>query len=322
MTRNTQRDEVYYHRLSSFLNKSGGLIVKRFIKIKPMVFKIEAKSGEFYLLKGHFHPIRIKQQWDFFECIKDRGHQEVLVPFVHFPNGSKTIADSRVTWTISPYIHGRTLKYTNKSDRQKALDTLRAFHACANNIQINEHLETKNLFERMKKRFIRFKQSDKMFQDYGKQRLFKEICTLSEYLLQTTSSYPWQEKMNQAKHNGQWIHGDVASHNFIHGETTTLIDFDLLSIAPQLYDYIQLGQRFLPYIDWRLDTLLSYEMVAAEDTALWLMMIGLPSDVMREWHIASNKKNIEMASYLQKMEEEWEQRKIFLRNAHSMLQSK
>ncbi|WP_390356982.1 phosphotransferase [Virgibacillus halophilus] len=293
--------------------------MKRFIKIKQMIFKIEAKTGEWYILKGHFHPARVKRQWDFFDCMDNK---EALVPFILFPNGSKTIADGRVTWTISPYRKGRTLKYEDEADRKRALHATRTFHSYAKNIQLKNQQVTKVMSERMQKRFYRFTQSASIFHEYGYDRLYTEIYKVSANLLESAFSYPWHEKMNLAKKNGRWIHGDVASHNFIHDETTVLIDFDLLATAPQIYDYMQLGQRFLPYIDWNLDALLAYQMVDDHDLPIWLTMIGLPSDVMREWHITIAKKNINTKEYLQKMGEDWAQRKIFLRNVHSMLQSK
>lgn len=53
------------------------------------------------------------------------------------------------------------------------------------------------------------------------------------------------------------LHGDVAHHNFLRDKNGKLhlIDFDLISIGPPSFDYLQYANRILPSIDWSLGKL-------------------------------------------------------------------
>lgn len=312
------RDEIFHYRLSSFLSKEGGLDVQRFSKIKSTIYQIETKSGEKYVLKGHYDLERVKRQWAFFEKIP----HDHIVPFTLFPNKKKMLVQKRMTWTISPYIKGRQLRYRNEEDRLTALKAVKAFHRQARRIHLPLYAKDILLVDRMKKRCDRFAMTAGIFREFGYGELFHEIYQTSAGLLKLAAQFPWNQRDSLAKRQGLWIHGDVASHNFIVNKKAVLIDFDLLSSAPQLYDYIQLGQRFLPFISWDLRELMKYDMVPEADLDIWLIMMALPSDVMREWLIVSDKSNSLIDAHLQQMREEWDMRKIFLRNVKTVLQSK
>src|SRR5690625_6671391 len=98
--------------------------------------------------------------------------------------------------------------------------------------------------------------------------------------LKLEAKLSWEKDEKEARLNGEWVHGDVASHNFIQNEQTFMIDFDLLRCGSQLYDYIQLGQRCLPHINWDIGDLLAYDMVSERDVRKWLSAIIMPSDVI------------------------------------------
>ncbi len=59
------------------------------------------------------------------------------------------------------------------------------------------------------------------------------------------------------------IHGDVAHHNFIRGkdEALSLIDFDLIGIAPSYLDLLQYCNRILPSLNWSAPALFSYKQI-------------------------------------------------------------
>src|SRR5699024_7606588 len=125
----------------------------------------------------------------------------------------------------------------------------------------------------------------------------------------------------EARLKGECVQGDVASHNFIQNEQTFMIDFDLLRCGSQLYDYIQLRQRFLPHINWDIGDLLAYEIVAERDVRKWLSAIIIPSDVIREWLFFLSQGSSPVKQYLSQMEKTWSKRQFFLKNAKSMLKS-
>src|SRR5699024_143374 len=180
----------------------------------------------------------------------------------------------------------------------------------------------KDLFlVRWEDRLNTFKKTASLFRDNGFEILYKDILQTMAFHLQLAAKLYWEKDEKKARLNGEWVHGDVASHNFIQNEQTFMIDFDLLICGSQLYDYIQLGQRFLPYINWDIGELLAYEMVSERDVKKWLSAIIIPSDVIREWLFFLSHGSLPVKQYLSQMEKTWSKRHFFLKNAKSMLKS-
>ncbi|HLR52852.1 MAG TPA: hypothetical protein VK072_08275 [Candidatus Avamphibacillus sp.] len=320
MENNKRRDDFSYYRLSSFLLSEGELEIKKISSIKRNVFYIESFSEEAFILKAHQKEKMVHQQWGFFDKINSNTTN--IIPFKEFPNGNKTITNNQFIWTISPYIVGRQLNYKNEEDRKDVTLALKAFHEDAMKIHIKPVIKKTLIIERWHRRMQSFQRTKNIFLKHGFANLYMDIVQLTERYLSKLNRIPWSSYEVKALKNGTWIHGDVASHNFIKRGKVYLIDFDLLSCAPHIYDYIQLGQRFLPYVNWDLDKLLSYNIVPRHDIEKWLLGILVPSDVMREWrHYLSSKSKIATPFYLQKMEQKWMKRKKFSKAVNKMLKS-
>ncbi|MBP2256626.1 phosphotransferase [Virgibacillus alimentarius] len=318
MNKFKQRDEVLKARLSSFLRKEGELTVQRITPIKNHVFYIESALGKALILKSYRKLKVIEQQWHFFEQLQ----ASFVIPFIKYPNGKKTITDGNYFWTIAPFVRGRQLDYQHKKDRITAIKTLHAFHKKANHIYFPNQIKKDLFILRWKHRLAAFKKTEHVFQKNGFEMLYKDMVTTMHYYLKTAENLSWDKNEKDANIHGKWIHGDVASHNFIQNEQTYMIDFDLLSCGTQLYDYIQLGQRFLPYINWDLNELCSYQMVKDKNQKKWLTSIMIPSDMIREWmFFLSYGSSFARKQYLSQMEKTWGKRQFFLKNAKSMLKS-
>ncbi|WP_234982545.1 phosphotransferase [Ornithinibacillus halophilus] len=309
--------ERHYQRLSSFLYWQGELEVGKMTNIKQDVFLIETHNGKKYILKRHHKMKTVTQQWEFFQKVNSQH----LTPFLSFPNNKEILIGENGYWTISPYRNGRKLYYSNPDDRLKALRTIQDFHKEATSIYVNQPIKRKLFYERWYNRLQRFKQTESLFTSYGYPNLFKDISRHTEYYIIQISKYPWQQYQKQAINDGNWVHGDVASHNFIlNDEKVWLIDFDLLQNTDQIYDYIQLGQRFLPYINWDVNQLLAYEMVPDKDVKRWLLSVYIPSDLIREWLFYLSKPSKKpIKEFLKDVEMQWLKRKIFLKNAKSVI---
>lgn len=320
MSQYLNRDEFYKHRLSSFLFDEGGLNIKKIAAINRHVFHVQTAHNKEIILKAHQNKMSVHQQWLFFEEMKDRFSH--IVPFIPFPNGNQTIKHKHLEWTISPYIPGSGLNYKREGDRTSVLQAVKRFHK--NAVQIHLPLFNKKalIIERWNRQLNTFKKTNHLFAKHSFEKLYMDIVQLTERYLSRASRMPWSTLEIQAVKAGTWVHGDVASHNFIRHGQLYLIDFDLLRCAPQIYDLIQLGQRFLPKIDWDLDHLLTYDMVAQHHLNKWLLGILIPTDVIREWlHFLSQKPEGSIPLYLQKMEKAWARRKKFSSAAESMLKS-
>lgn len=314
-----QGDEMNFDHLASFLSENGKLNIRSMASINRNVFYLKAFNGKAFILKRHHKKTRMEQQWNFFEQIKSPD----IISFEHFPNQKKFIYDGSDYWTISPYVRGKKLNYLVEKDRTESLQTLRIFHEQAKGINVLNPLKKDTFYLRWYKRLQLFKETDYVFREYHFDSLFEDIVQTTEQQLQIVSGFGWDRIERQAKMDGKWIHGDVASHNFIRNQKGIyIIDFDLLLCAPELYDYIQLGQRFLPYINWDLSKLLSYNMVEDKYKKAWLLAILIPSDVLREWiHFLYHTSDNSIHNYLSEMEMDWMKRQSFLNSAKLMLKS-
>lgn len=313
-----RRDEMYKNRLSSFLLNDGGLTASKISAVKAGVFYVETAAEEPLILKRHRKWTIVKQQWDFFEQLKNTA----VIPFHHYPNGKKIITQDQSYWTISPFISGAKLRYKHKKDRDAAVHILHRFHADARGIHVARPVSKDLFFVRWERRLQSFIKTEQFFKENGFDILYKDIIQSMHFYLKQVQQLSWEKREREAQLHGHWLHGDVAAHNFIQGEQTYLLDFDLLACGSQLYDYIQLGQRFLPFIDWDLDELLACRMVAEKDMKKWLTAIFVPSDIIREWlFFLSQGSSGSVKQYLAQMEKMWMKRQFFLKNAGAMLKS-
>lgn len=310
MSNQLSRGDNQFHRLSSFLRWEGDLDAKNIQGIKQNVYYIEEMNGNKYILKGHSNEQAMKQQWQFFDQINARA----VVGFVHFPNGKRKItAGTKYYWTISPYIAGRKLLFQRKEDRQNAVDTVKDFHSNAQHIYVKNPIKKQLFYKRWNMRLYKFSLTEHIFKEYGYSSLFHDITQTMKMYVSIVSNYAWYKDQLEAERKGEWVHGDVASHNFIKNSQTYLIDFDLLQCTTKLYDYIQLGQRFLPHINWDVHQLLNYQMVDESDLERFLYSVFIPSDLLREWlHFLNRGTRTGAKDYLETMEDEWINRKKFL----------
>ncbi len=308
-------DEFLY-RLSSFLLKEGELHPEEISRINSDVFYLKTADSAQYVLKRHRKKVSSEQQWDFFEAIDEVN----IIPFIRFPNGRRIISGDGY-WTLAEYQQGKRLRYTRDADRSAAVQALKSFHEKAEGIHLQAQIKRGSYFFRAGQRLELFKKTHPFFELYGFENLYSDIVQQTALYLERSSAFSWEIREEQEKEQGKWMHGDVASHNFLHsGDQTFLLDFDLLQQTTQLYDYIQLAQRFLPCLNWDPEQLFRYRMVADSDMKPWLYAVGIPSDVLREWlHQLQTKEKSSLLVYLEKMETNWIERRYFLKKAEGML---
>ncbi|WP_106497030.1 phosphotransferase [Lentibacillus sp. Marseille-P4043] len=313
-----RRDEMQVDRLSSFLYQKGKLECAKIIPIKAYVFHVTTHQGVEKIVKKHRNFRVIEQQWNFFEEI----NLSTVNAYERFPNGKKYIKHNQHIWTLAPFIQGRKLNYGIEADRKSCLNTLRQFHEHARSITVPNPVKRQLFYVRWANRLASFKKTAHFFAKNGFETLFKDIVQTSEVSLRYAHQLPWKSLEQNVERDSEWIHGDVAGHNFIRNKEVHMIDFDLLACSPMLHDYIQLGQRFLPYLDWDFDKLLDYRMVKEKQLKLWISAMVVPADVMREWlHFLNRKNSTSVYHYLAGLEKDWIKRQSFLKKAQSMLKS-
>lgn len=314
-SKDIRRDELT-NRLSSFLWKEGKLNIKKVSGIKAHVLLMETQNNQKYILKRHKNREVLLQQWDFFKSI----HNEFVIPFYPFPNGREFLSYRNNYFTIAPYTEGEKLNYKSAEDRKAAVYTIKNFHREARNIYLKRPVTRKHFLVKWHDRLLAFKQTEDLFYKHGFDFLFKDIVQTTAFQLQLLSQFPWKLLENRAQRNGTWVHGDVASHNLIQtAKQTFIIDFDLLHCTAQIYDFIQLGQRFLPYEKWEIEELTKYNMIPENQQKMWAYAVAVPSDIIREWLHFLNKKPADVSKYLTSLDQEWTYRQYFFKSIRKVL---
>lgn len=320
-----RRDDLIKGRLYPFFLEKANLDIEELKMIHDRVAYIKTKDAKEYILKQYPYRKfrRLKQQWEFFKQIHDSS---VIIPFVTFPNGEWWIETEHILWTLSPYVKGRKLEFSHSGDRKRAVSTVQQFHQDANQVYPSEPILTEfPILLRWKRRLQAFENTAYLFHKYRYQVLYQDLLKTMQTYFELAEVIPWDSLDEAARQSGQWIHRDVASHNFLTNddtEQTVLIDFDLLTMGTPLQDYIQLGQRFLAYLAWDLDRLINVQMVPDSWLKYWLTGIMIPSDVIREWlYTVTHGTEAMVQHHLTRLSSEWSMRRHFLQKAEIMLKS-
>ncbi|WP_245807712.1 aminoglycoside phosphotransferase family protein [Halobacillus massiliensis] len=315
----TKEGDSYTDRLFNWLDTNKDLSITKYIEIKPKIYKILA-GGESYLLKGYRRPAILKQQLKFFRHWRE-GFRLAANP-VYFPSGEKSVSSLGCEWGLFKWIHGRHADFSNQNDRMKAYHCLRQFHRSSSGVEV-ESIPRDPLYIKWQRRLDQFSATKPIFQDTKKLKLFEEMTGMTNYFLESFSNYHWGHIEEEAWTSRQWLHGDVAHHNFMidRNNRAVLIDFDLLHRGPVLYDEIQLAHRFLPHLENnRTRFFVTFRHIGKQK--IWLHGVLIPADLLREWLYVYNKERYnlnELSVHLEKLETAWERRKKFVRYTEFML---
>lgn len=317
----SNRGDSYVDRLVSFFHKEWSSSFKVKKKIKEHVFLCEAE-GERWILKAYKSKRSLSQQLSFFK--KWKSNNPMWVQFSSFPDGRIVKEWDQKYWVIMSFVSGQPLSYKKEEDRKEALEVIQAFHHQSERVQIKRPILRDPLYLRYYQRLKNLEETESYFTQFGYQWLYLDIVQTCRKLIHKYEELPWSSLEDESLTNGTWIHGDVASHNFIRRPDglVCLIDFDLLSFSPQVYDYIQFGQRFIPwYEDKESDFISLFEPYVNVQDPFWQKGVVFPADILREWirFVRNSHNPAEIKSYLKYLEVDWKRRKKFVKSFISML---
>lgn len=314
-----RKGDSYTDRLFHWLQIEERLPIEYERTIKPKVYKV-LYNGEPFILKGYRRMHIIKQQIEFFE----HWNYACKIAARPFPLGPGGYTKSKLgcDWTLFERIDGRHADFNRDRDRKRAVRILHHFHRTTKGIAVLS-IPKDPLYVKWERRLEQFEATKDIFTDFKKQEMYRELRSYMNKRLEDFTDHPWGEVEEKAWENHEWLHGDVAHHNFIinNEKQIKLIDFDLLHTGPRLYDHIQLAQRFLPYIELRRSLLLKY-FPHVEDRDIWWKGVLVPADLLREWlygYRQSMREEATLARHIRKLEKAWGNRKKFVRYAEHML---
>ncbi|MGP4061581.1 phosphotransferase [Halobacillus sp. H74] len=314
-----RKGDSYTDRLFHWLQMEEKLPIEYEKTIKPKVYKIRFQNKPF-ILKGYRRLHVIQQQIEFFQHW-NYAYKIAARPFP-FENGVYTKSKLGCDWSLFERVEGRHAEFDNHNDRKKAVQILHQFHRTTKGIAVLS-IPKDPLYVKWEKRLEHFEETRDIFSDFRKKGMYQELRSCMMDRLEKFSAHPWGEIEEKAWENHEWLHGDVAHHNFIISpdKSIKLIDFDLLHTGPRIYDHIQLAQRFLPYVESQRSTLLKY-FPHIKDREIWWEGVLVPADLLREWlygYRQSLREESTLIRHIRKLEKSWETRKKFVRYAEHML---
>lgn len=305
----------------SFFEEKAGLYIRNIKIIKPHVLLVSVALGTFILKRNNsIHSVR--QQWELFKGLPENCP---VIPFYPFPSGDLYVRDEHgSTWTLAPYMHGgEALTYKRKWDRVAAVDVLNRFQQQAKGVKVNSVIVKQPLYMHWRKRFRLFENYYDVFRRYGYGDLFDSLCRTSEKAFNQFIKLDWHVLENRGVTELSWSHGDVAAHNFLKGEHNKvyLIDFDLASQSPRVYDWIQMAQRFFPFLVDQEEIACIERILTKEELPFFRLGLAIPASLVREWNtfLASHPSSSEILYYLEVLNGRWHKQLTFVEQNKIML---
>ncbi len=302
------RDGSFLNRLRIFLKTYGDFDVSEIIPIKKNVYKVKG-NHQWWIIKCYREHIKNKI-WLLSNLLKD---EESYVTFVPFPNEKRWLEDRQGQyWCLMPYRDGEGFSFHKEEDRFAAIQLLKQFHEKTNGNKIG-HIKHKSYIEKLENRYYRFIQTKNIFTRHNHYFFFKKMDKQLQQMLRKLRRLPWDNLEYKALRRRTIIHGDCASHNFIRqsDEDIYLIDFDLVQYAPYVYEWIQLGQRFLFDGVLNVHELVKIPIFQELQKDMYFQYgLMFPGDLLREWlhFLRRAETREELVTYLRRFEEQWDKR--------------
>ncbi|SEA94557.1 Phosphotransferase enzyme family protein [Thalassobacillus cyri] len=318
MTTNNYQGDSKLNRLLPILEQKG-FYINDYRKIKENVYWVRSGKKE-WALKCYQDQEKLEKQHLFFKKWKNAGlYAATPVPF---RENIWMAVNEDGTWGLFEWLKGSHLRFNQKQDRTRASKLVHAFHSSVEGIT-GPLLLRNPLYIKWERRIEQFEATYEDFLFGGNRTLFNDIHYFSRKTLEDFKQLDWGRIEQDAWERKSWLHGDVAHHNFIRCQDgkIKLIDFDLLQMGPELYDDIQLGQRFLPYTNHSLTEITSHFHKTKWKTA-WMKGVLVPSDLLREWlyvHRRYQRQKQKLAGHLDWLESSWKERKEFVEKVQHML---
>ncbi len=320
MMNNGKRDDSLWNRLLLFLKQKGFLSIKNVQRVKAVNFIVTDDADQKFVLKGYQKQTTVLKQWELFSQID----QPFIVSFQRFPSGDRYLFWEGYYWTLQKYYRAQRLNYQWKKDRDQAWSSMKQFHQAASGIVIEHQPPTVNFVRKWENRLRRWQNTEQLLYRLGYRTLYNELETqlMEGITLFQQVNHPTLEANPSCQLN--WIHGDVASHNFLRDNRNNiyLIDFDLLAPSPSIYDEIQLAQRFLPFIQDDIEQLEAYiHPDTLQTNQLFWIGVMIPADFIREWwyFIVQSKEEIAITNFLTEFCLSWNERKQFVETVKKKL---
>ena len=273
-------DERSNHRLLSYLKQNVSLDVQKIKHIRKHVYLAQLKNGCQFIMKGFSARRSLLLQGAFTSSLKIHHF-----PFTYsFYLGLPSVYFDSKFYGYLEYIESsdQTFFYNSRDNCSEGLALLQKYHHTSKQLvgSYKNLLPAYNLQNKWQERFLFFVKNKEILSLFIPSEIYSDLVSWAEWSLtgieMETNLSPYVI-----------LHGDVAHHNFIRRKDGTLflIDFDLISIGPEIADYLQYANRILPFLDWSLHDLATYKPFQSYfQQKLFLYALAFPTDIFREWN--------------------------------------
>jgi len=278
-------DDGFQDRLLSYLNQNLPYQIVRLTPLRRNVFIVRLSDGFQFVLKGYSSLRRLKIQEAFIQSLKKEGF-----PFTYsmysFPKEHCLYFESQYFGIFEFLTKGEEpFFYDSKKSCQEGLQLLEKFHGVSEKLvgSYKTLLPFFHLIEKWEERFRQFKSNIPILSFFLQKEVVQDLSDWAEWSLAGIK----QEKGALHLFPNVILHGDVAHHNFFRSSNgeLLLIDFDLISIAPAMIDYLQYANRILPFLNWSCKELSSFEQLLPYfKHTIFLYALVYPTDIFREWN--------------------------------------
>ncbi|WP_158318838.1 phosphotransferase [Robertmurraya kyonggiensis] len=293
-------DDFFLNRLFSYLNSQ---LPCEIMYIKPFgrkIYFVESSLGPFILKSFRFYELLRKQQL----LIADLKKAGFLHTSFFLFEEQEPLFFENVYYGCLEYIPPSSTPFTfnNPKDRHEGLILLEKFHRLSeSSVELSMYpLKKYPLVNKWRRRVTEFISNLTFIKLLIKEELLYELLAWATWSLEGIE----REWATIEDESVVVLHGDLAHHNFIrslNGELY-LIDFDLIALGNQRFDYLQFANRILPFIDWSMEELNRFEkMKPFLKEKFFLYGLAFPTDIFREWNYLIRENHYDKTEFVQQL---------------------
>ncbi|WP_180955156.1 phosphotransferase [Peribacillus deserti] len=283
MSAKPKGDSAFRTRLLAYL-KDHGFDVKKINKIRENVYKIQTQR-RIYFFKGFSSFRKYETQKALTKLLRQYGFYKTykflfdIQPFEH----------KGYYYGFIEYLkpHKEEFRFNTRKNRAEGLRVLGELHRATGKIMNDQRfyypIPKYNQIAKWKQRLEEFESVSHIVAQYVPEQVINQAIMWGKWAIKGAKEH----EIHLYQEPDVITHGDVAYHNFLRVQTgeVYLIDWDLISKAPPIIDYLQFANRILPSINYSYKELWSYPAFRnLKNNPAFLYGLGFPSDIFREWN--------------------------------------
>ncbi|MEH7074183.1 phosphotransferase [Neobacillus drentensis] len=291
ITNNKKGDDDYFDRLLSYFQSQFYERIIQMVPIRKAVIYLRTEKNA-YVVKGYHTNSRLRLQEAFTATLKKEGFVKTYL-FLTPPVREQLFFEGTYFGCME-YIppNKSVFSFHSHKNRQEGIELLEQFHRTTSSFEARYRtlIPKGHLIEKWAERLNVFSNNLPILEYFINEQFLVEMISWAEWSLQGMEN----NRSFFQKEPSLILHGDVAHHNFLRDAAgqLNLIDFDLISLGPASFDYLQYANRILPYLDWSFERLSSLKQIKKYlHNAAFLYALAYPADIFREWNRMVREKS-------------------------------